>query len=198
MTRLAGPAGRSTERPGPQPVLTDGVVLLRTHNDADLDAVVTACSDPLTQRWTSVPAPYRHEDAESFVCEFAPAQWRTGAGLVWAFCGTDDAYAGAMDLRLSRTDPGRANVGFHCSPWARGRGWTAAALRLACRWGFDTLGLARIEWYAYAGNEASRRVAEKAGFVFEGIQRSRLLQRGERRDAWVASLLPGDLDSAPH
>ena len=182
-----------TERPGPQPVLTDGLVRLRAQTAGDLDAVVVACSDPETQRWTSVPSPYLREHAELFVLEFAPQQWRTGAGLVWAVCGPDDGYAGGLDLRISKSDPGRATVGFHCAPWARGQGWTTAALTLACRWGFETLGLARIEWRAFVGNEASRRVAENAGFTFEGEQRSRLLHRGERRDSWVASLLPGDV-----
>lgn len=90
-------------------------------------------------------------------------------------------------------DPDIADVGFSCAPWARERGVTTAALRLACRWGFEQLRLARIEWRAYVGNDASRRVAEKAGFVLEGVQRARLAQRGERRDCWVAGLLPGDL-----
>lgn len=184
---------RATERPGPQPVLSDSLVRLRALTPADLDAVVTACSDPETQRWTSVPAPYGHADAESFVCDLAPRRWQTGTGIVWALCGQDGAYAGALDLRLSKSDPGRANVGFMCAPWARGRGLATAGLRLMCGWGFEKLGLARIEWYAYAGNEASRRVAEKVGFVYEGEQRARLLQRGERRDAWVAALLPSDL-----
>ena len=40
---------------------------------------------------------------------------------------------------------------------------------------------------------ASRRVAEKCGFVVEGVLRRWLVQRGERRDAWVAGLLPTDL-----
>jgi RimJ/RimL family protein N-acetyltransferase len=186
------PAGSVTERPGPQPVLTDGLVRLRALNGTDVDAVVAACSDPDTQRWTSVPSPYLREHAEYFVHEFAPQQWQTGIGLVWAICGPDDRYAGNMDLRISRSDPGRGNVGFHCAPWARGQGWTTIALELATGWGFEKLGLARIEWRAFVGNEASRRVAEKAGFTFEGTQRGRLLHRGERMDGWVASLLPGD------
>ncbi len=46
------------------------------------------------------------------------------------------------------------------APWARGHGHSTRALRLAC-----TLGLHRrwacevITWYAYVGNEASRRAA---------------------------------------
>jgi RimJ/RimL family protein N-acetyltransferase len=43
------------------------------------------------------------------------------------------------------------------------------------------------------GNEGSRRVAQKLGFTMEGTCRARLLHRGERVDAWVGGLLPGEL-----
>jgi len=103
--------------------------------------------------------------------------------------------AGTVAVRIDADDPGMADVGFLAAPWARGRGWTTAALRLACAWGFDVLGLARIEWYAVVGNHASRRVAEKVGFVMEGTRRSGMVHRGERRDVWSGSLLPSDLRS---
>jgi len=50
------------------------------------------------------------------------------------------------------------------------------AVRLISTWGVDALGLTRITWYAVAGNEASRHVAEASGYVVEG-----LLRRGESR-----------------
>jgi RimJ/RimL family protein N-acetyltransferase len=62
-----------------------------------------------------------------------------------------------------------------------------------CRWGFATLDLRRIEWYAEVGNLASRRVVEKVGFRFEGTLRSRLHHRGHWVDAWLAALLRDDL-----
>jgi RimJ/RimL family protein N-acetyltransferase len=65
--------------------------------------------------------------------------------------------------------------------------------RLACQWAFDDLRLARIDWYAEVGNTASRRVAEKIGFIIEGTQRLRIVQRGDRRDAWAGGLLREDL-----
>jgi len=44
-------------------------------------------------------------------------------------------------------------------------------------------------------NVASQRVAEKAGFQYEGVLRSHLRYRdGRRRDSFVFSLLPSDLD----
>ena len=53
-------------------------------------------------------------------------------------------------------------------------------------------GKSRIGWRAYLGNEASRRVAEKAGFTIEGVGRGVCVQRGQRRDAWLGALLAGD------
>ncbi|NHW87532.1 GNAT family N-acetyltransferase, partial [Escherichia coli] len=58
---------------------------------------------------------------------------------------------------------------------------------------FAALGLARVEWRANVGNVASRRAAEKAGFVLEGTARRALNPRGDRVDAWVGALLAEDL-----
>jgi RimJ/RimL family protein N-acetyltransferase len=89
-----------------------------------------------------------------------------------------------------------ADVGYLTAPWARGRGYATAALRELCRWGFETLGLRRIEWGANVGNDASRRVAERAGFTVEGTSRARTLHRGEARDSWTGAILPRDVTAA--
>ena len=67
------------------------------------------------------------------------------------------------------------------------------ALRLLCAWGFDELGLARIGWRAYAGNTASLRTATRVGFRMEGTSRLGMVHHGLRRDGWVASLMPVEL-----
>jgi RimJ/RimL family protein N-acetyltransferase len=96
-------------------------------------------------------------------------------------------------IGLHARDPTMREVGYWMAPWARGRGIMTDAVRLACGWGFDELGLGRIEWWANVGNQASRRVAEKAGFTMEGTVRARLLHRGVRVDGWGAGLLPGEI-----
>jgi RimJ/RimL family protein N-acetyltransferase len=183
---------------GPQPTL-DAVtpagerIVLRPLATADLHAVVAACRDPESIRWTTVPHPYEESDARFFVHAHAPRTWRLGDGAIFAVADPSGAYAGSMDLRLSPLDPGVGDVGYLIAPWARGRGYASAALRAVARWGVQALGLRRIEWCAYIGNDASRRVAEKAGFTIEGIHRAACLQRGERRDAWVGAVLADDL-----
>jgi RimJ/RimL family protein N-acetyltransferase len=172
--------------------LSDGRVRLRAPRDSDLDDIVAACQDPEAVRWTSVPQPYGPAEAEGFL-RIVEDGWTSGRAAIF-FISTaehDGRYCGAIDLRLD--GEGGGEVGFAVAPWARGSGVCTAALRLVCRWGFDTLGLGRIEWLAHVGNDASRRVADKVGFVFEGVQRAKCHQRGVRYDAWVAGLLPGEL-----
>lgn len=160
----------------------------------DLAGVVAACTDPESARWTTVPTPYTEADAVAFIRNRAPALWAHGEGAAYAIVDADDRYVGSIDLLISADDPGSATIGYLVAPHARGLGYATAAVRAICRWGLRALGLERIVWRAYLGNTASRRVAEKAGFTVEGIQRGCCTQRGERRDAWVAALLAADCD----
>jgi RimJ/RimL family protein N-acetyltransferase len=165
-------------------------ISLRPLASGDLDAIVRACRDAETARWTTVPDPYTPADAEFFVHVYGPRRWAAGEGGAFAIVGPDDAYAGSMELRI--TAPRTGSVGYLVAPWARGRGYASAALSMLCVWGFEVLGLDRIEWQAFVGNEASRRVAEKTGFTIEGVARAACVQRGVYRDAWNGAMLATD------
>jgi RimJ/RimL family protein N-acetyltransferase len=89
-------------------------------------------------------------------------------------------------------DPEVGEVGFLVAPRARGHGYATAAVREITRWGFDELGLHRVQWRAEVGNEASRRVAQKAGYEMEGLLRRSPAVGGRRRDCWVGSALSRD------
>ncbi|MBM7492633.1 RimJ/RimL family protein N-acetyltransferase [Micromonospora luteifusca] len=198
-----GPAGPGTlaarraavfGRPQPTLFATAGAGELRVRpmEEQDLDAVVQTCRDPETIRWTTVPDPYEQADAQGFQV-YSQDAWARGEAACFVVADPDDRYAGTIDLRLSPADALLADVGFMTAPAARGRGYMPAALVALSTWGCATLGLARIEWKANVGNTASRRVAEKAGFTFEGTARGGVQHRGERVDAWVAALLAKDL-----
>ena len=174
------------------PVLTDGVVTLRAHTTDDVDAVTEMCRDPEFGRWTTVPVPYERDNAVRFVTEIVPAAWREHTSFGWAIEASDDdgrsRFAGNVDLR---TNP-RPDIGFGLHPWARGRGLMARAVRLATRWGFDTLGMPLVHWECHTGNFASWRVAWSCGFAFQATMPGYSPQRGELRDAWLAVLRADD------
>src|SRR5262245_32789118 len=86
-----------------------------------------------------------------------------------------------------------ANLGYWVRTSATGRGLATRATRLAARFGFEQLGLHRIEIVVAVDNLASQRVAERAGAVREGVARKRLLIRGESHDAVMYSLVAQDM-----
>ncbi|MFE9188803.1 GNAT family N-acetyltransferase [Micromonospora sp. NPDC007208] len=199
-TGPAGPGTVAARRAAvfgrPQPVLFAttgaGELRLRPMEEQDLDAVVQTCRDPETIRWTTVPDPYERADAQGYQAHSRDA-WDRGDAACFVIADPDDRYVCSLDLRLSPVDALVADVGFMTAPAARGRGYLPAALVALSAWGFSTLGLARIEWRANVGNTASRRAAEKAGFLVEGTARGGVQHRGERVDVWVGALLAKDL-----
>jgi RimJ/RimL family protein N-acetyltransferase len=182
---VSAPADRQPSVPGDR-------VVLRPWTRDDADVVFAACQDPEIQRWTTVPSPYRHEDAVCYVTEISEAAWRDGGG-VFAIC-VNGAPAGAIGAHGMRD--GVAHVGYWMAADARGRGFASDALRTISRWLIGERGAARVELVAEPENTPSLRVAERAGFTREGVLRQRLVTHGRRADAVMFSLLPGELSGA--
>ncbi len=171
------------------PTLTDGSVTLRHPREDDVQGSWEQCQDPLSQQWTTVPVPYSHDDARDFILGFVPGAWESGAE--WGFVvEAEGRYAGHVTLR----DEGdrRAELAYGSHPWVRGTGHMERALRLLLEWGFRERDLETVIWWANVGNWASRRLAWKLGFTFEGRLRQWLPHRGELRHAWVGTLLRDD------
>ena len=176
----------------PVEIRTDRLIL-RPWRPEDADAVLAACTDPVTQRWTSgLPSPYTAQNAKEYVEELAPAAW--SAGTAYSFAATD-RQTGELVANVAlrpRSVNTSHDVGYWAAPGARGRGLTTEALSALCRWGFTELGATRIEWHARVGNWASRRVAEKAGFSIEGTLRAGLVAGDGRSDSWIGARLADD------
>jgi RimJ/RimL family protein N-acetyltransferase len=183
--------------PDAVPILIDAEadVRLRAARRGDLPAIVEQCRDPEMIRWTTVPTPpdgYQLRDAEEYLALTA-AGWTSGQRLGWIIETPREGgpgFCGGINLDLE--GDGVAEVGFGLHPQARGRSIMTVALQLVCDYGFEVAGLRLIRWRAMVGNWASRRVAAKVGFVFDGAVRGLLAQRGELRDGWIATLVRDD------
>ena len=171
------------------PTLTDGAVTLRHPEEGDVQGSWEQCQDPVSQQWTTVPIPYSHADARDFVLGFVPGAWESDKE--WGFIvEAEGRYAGHVALR--NEGDRRAEIAYGSHPWVRGTGHVEHALRMLLEWGFREKDLATVIWLANEGNWASRRVAWKLGFAFEGTLRQWLPHRGELRNAWVGTLLADD------
>jgi RimJ/RimL family protein N-acetyltransferase len=168
-----------------------GWFVLRPFRTDDVGWVHEVSVDPAVGQFVDIPSPYLLEHATFFVEQLAIAGWDRGDRFEFL---AEDAETGQ---RLGRVGLGMgerrtAEVGYWVDPRARGRGVATEAVKAISGWAFSRLGLELIEWRAEVGNHASRRVAEKAGFLMEATLRQRLVHRGLRVDAWVGSLTKDD------
>jgi RimJ/RimL family protein N-acetyltransferase len=163
--------------PLPEPPLTDDEIVLTRFGKADLGPLLEYCNDPEIARFTFLPVPYERHHALAFVGnqddrrehgEALDLSIREGDGL---------ELLGAVGLRAFNEERASTEVGYWVAPPARGTGVAPRAVRLITAWALENLPLRRIDLPLDAGNAASRRVAEKAGFSLTA-ERRRLHAKG--------------------
>jgi RimJ/RimL family protein N-acetyltransferase len=177
----------------PQPPLADDEIVLRSPREGDVAAITAACQDPLIARFTLVPSPYSEQDAREWL-QIADSARARGDGVHFAIATRkDDAYVGSVGLNRIDWDHRVGQIGYLVAPQARRRGVATRAVRLLAEWALHSLDLGRVEIRVDVENSSSQAVAEAAGFVREGVLRSRAESRGRRWDEVMFSLLPADL-----
>jgi RimJ/RimL family protein N-acetyltransferase len=180
--------------------LTDGIVAIRRYRDGDAELLYEAVRESIAE--VSVWLPWCHEgysieESRDFV---ASRNVRSQGDEWYSFAVIDQSsgsFLGGVGLNFINRIHQFANLGYWVRTSAAGRGVATRATRLAARFGFEELGLHRIEIVAAVDNVASQRVAERAGAVREGILRRRLSINGVPHDAVLFSLVREDLWSAP-
>ena len=88
------------------------------------------------------------------------------------------------------------NLGYWVRASQRGRGTAGHAARLAARFAFEELLLARVEVVVAMENAPSLKVAEKIGAHREGILRNRIIVGKDIHDAVMFSFIPQDFGLA--
>ncbi|WP_218854420.1 GNAT family N-acetyltransferase [Paractinoplanes atraurantiacus] len=176
----------------PDVVLRTGRLTLRAPPAGDVDAIVDAVSDPVTRRWLPLPDPYGRDEALAFVAEKAPAVRASGAGLIRAI-ECDGDLAGMIDLKKTDWRHRATEIGYWAVPAARARGVMTEATVALSRWVLTGAAFERVVLRIAPGNEASIKVAERAGFAYEGVARNAGIVPSGRVDLAIYSLIPADL-----
>jgi precorrin-6A synthase len=176
----------------PDPPLRDAELLLRPSSERDAAAIRAVYSEADIRRWMGWDADLP-DDAEARAnIERAAEAWSEGTWAVFRIVdAATDQVVGGVNLRFC--DFQIAEVSYFLRASARGRGFATRAVRLVARWAFDELGIERIELRAHPENAPSQRIAERAGFTREGVERaSRAWPDGTRFDSILFSLLRTD------
>ncbi|MEV6118237.1 GNAT family N-acetyltransferase [Streptomyces sp. NPDC052109] len=175
-----------------QPTLPTGDgLLLRTWRAEDAPAVHAAFQDPAMHQW-HIRSADSEEEVAGWIARWREA-WRHEREAQWAVSEADTGeLLGRVALREILLGDGVAEVAYWTVARARGRGVAVRATTALSRWAFEEIGLHRLELSHSTTNEASCRVAAKAGFAVEGTKRSALLHPDGWHDMHLHARVRGD------
>ena len=180
--------------------LTDGTIVLRPFQPKDAAQVYEAVHESLTELkpWMSwAYDAYSQQEAENFI-RITRARWEEKSLFAFAIADarTGDILGGCS---LSHKHPvyHYCNLGYWVRTSRQGAGMAGRAAKLAARYGFEHGGIIRAEIVMAAGNEKSRRVAEKINAHYEGILLNRMVVGRAIYDAYMYSLIPQDFGFEP-
>ncbi|MEV6162838.1 GNAT family protein [Streptomyces sp. NPDC052052] len=193
------PAGRLADSAQPDLALGDDL-LLRPWRETDAPAVLAAFTDPVIQHWH-----LRRADSEDEARDWIDAwrsAWYSETGAHWAVVrpasqdGGTGQVLGRVALRSLTPALGHAECAYWMLPAARGYGLAPRAVSVLTCWAFDEIGFERLELVHSVRNEASCRVAAKAGFALEGVRRRGHLHADGWHDMHVHARIRGDATTA--
>ena len=174
----------SIER-APLPTVDLGVPgwTLRGWRDSDAAALARHADNVNVWRWMSdgFPHPYTLQMAE---------YWCTGGhielgGDNWAIAAHDEAVGGCGIQQQQGQSRCNAEVGWWLAEEHWGRGIVTRVAASLVRRAFDNRQITRVFAPVHAANQRSMRVAEKNGFVLEGVQRQSAIKDGKVIDRWI-------------
>ncbi len=171
------------------PTLETERLLLRKMSLDDAEAVLAYASDPEVTRYVIWETHRSREDSESFLRSVV-GSYENAEEATWGIVYKGDRrFVGGCGIVGWDPDHARAEMGYVLSREYWGRGLMPEAVRAMIRFGFERMGLNRIEARCIAENAASARVMEKAGMAYEGTLRQREFIKGAYRDMKVYSIL---------
>ncbi len=163
---------------------------LRPFKRRDLDPLLDAvgASLPTLNEWLPwAHMSYGRRDGLIFLRD-SIAAWGEGRAYDFTIRSREDSgrHLGNVSVWYTSRQSLVGEVGYWIRSDESGKGLATEAAARAIEIGFDELELHRIVLRIAVGNDASQRVAEKLGFIREGLLRQELKVRGEWLDhtAW--------------
>lgn len=175
-------------------LLETGRLLLRSVSETDVEAIHELHSLPETDEFNTLGIPGHIQVTRDLVADWLVKQQSIPctAYVLALVLHAENRLVGLMGMNLGRPQSLRAEVWYklHKNYWRQG--YTSEALGRLLQFGFEDLGLHRIEAGCATENIASIKVLEKAGMQREGRCRKILPIRGAWVDNYLYAILEED------
>lgn len=174
------------------PELTTERLTLRKMLVADASDMYEYAARPeVTKYLTWQPHPDRDYTREYL--QYLGNRYAAGMFYDWAIVYEPDCkMVGTCGFTAFNCTSDSAEVGYVLNPEYWGKGIAPEALIRVLEFGFDDLGLHRIEARFIEENDRSRRVMEKVGMRFEGVLREGMLVKGNYVNVGICSILESE------
>ena len=141
-------------------------LLLRKIVESDIQNIYNGLSNPLVIKYYGV-------SYESLEATKEQMDWYENSKQYWwAICSIDNQeFYGAGGLNDLCERNNKAEIGLWLLPDFWGKGIMTEVMPLICNYGFDQLGLHRIEGFVDSNNQNCKRAMAKLDFEYEGTMK---------------------------
>lgn len=171
------------------PVVKSERLVLRGPKQKDIEPILAIFNDDEVLKYYGV-LPYDSEEKAQKQIDWFRELHDKQTGLRWVITlRGEDTYIGDVGFYDYEARHDRAEIGYILSKKHWGNGIMSEAINAALNYGFNNLMLNRVQALIDPRNNASKRVAEKQGFRYEGTYREYEKEHGLYIDLDLYSLL---------
>ena len=166
-------------------------LVIRPYELSDQEAVYEVINDPIIYRTTlNIPYPYPKEQVATWLY-FTQKNREYKKGYEWGIF-KENQYIGNIGLVNIDHKHHHSELCYFISSNEMGKGYATEAILEVLHYGFNDLALERIVARCMIHNEASKKVMQKCGLLFEGISRHEVLKENQYIDVYQTAIIKED------
>ncbi len=149
----------------PFPVLTSHRLQLKSFEKDDLPRIFSLRSSKEVAKYLDRPLMAHQQEATSYLHKMQSGV-SEGEWIIWGIHFKEEGFVGSICLWNLSKEKSTADIGYEMLPSFQGRGIMSEAIPLVLQYGFEEMGLHRIEAEVVAQNLPSIHLLEKFDFIY--------------------------------
>jgi ribosomal-protein-alanine N-acetyltransferase len=164
---------------------------LKEIEDSDIKNIYKGLSNPAITQYYDVHFPSLKETEVQM--EWYKNLRETGTGIWWSIYGNNDkTFRGACGYNNVEKQHEKAEIGLWLLTAYWGQGILKEVMPVIFQYGFENLGLNRIEGYVISENIKCKKALSKINFQYEGTMRESEVKNGEKINVDIYAILKSD------